>query len=55
MKEITQIYEAIFRDGFELTFTGEEFDSTLAVYNHICLNRLGKGHGGLEEIRCRVL
>ncbi len=48
-------YTAIFENGTELVFTSREFRNRLDVYNHICMNRLGKGCGELLEIRCSVM
>lgn len=50
------VYTATFKDGTEMTFTEYEgFRNRLDVYNFICGERLGKGHGGLEEITCRPM
>lgn len=50
------VYTAIFKDGTELTYAEDQgYRNSLDVYNEICAKRLGKGHGGLEEITCRPL
>ena len=49
------IYTARFTDGHTITATSETFSTRLKFYNHICLNRLGKGHGELKEITCRPM
>lgn len=46
-------YEAKFEDGFILTATSAQFKNRLDFYNYICINRLGKIHGYLEEITAK--
>lgn len=49
------IFTAVFEDGYEIVFNSEEFRNRLEVYNYICKKQPGKGHGCLEEIRCRPM
>lgn len=49
------VFTAIFEDGYEIGFQPNEFENRLAVYNYICRNQLGKGHGELKEINCRPM
>ena len=55
-KKIYTVYTAIFKDGTEITFSEREgYRNRLDVYNEICAERLGIGHGGLEEITERFI
>lgn len=50
------VYEVVFKNGETLSFNSADgFRNRLDVYNYICLNRLGKKYGKVEEITCRVL
>jgi hypothetical protein len=48
-------YTAIFKSGKELVFASREFKNRIDVYNHICMERLGKKYGRLVEISCRPM
>jgi len=54
-RESYTVYTAKFADGSTIVKTSDDFKHRLDFYNWICLNRLGKGHGGLKEITCRPM
>lgn len=45
-----EVYTARFENGKTFTRTSKEFENRLALYNYICLNRIGKTWGDLVEI-----